>query len=153
MYGAPHTGNNAAKYVYDSTNKWDVADFNKNTKGEPIPSDKASLRGYLVDNYTVHTYPTLVTATVWFEPHVEYVYLNRFYFNHSNGKDSDGNVITCNQWIAGLSLELDIPKQEDVDAAQNDAIAGLQEFQKQSLILATIPVSYTHLTLPTKRIV
>ena len=105
--GAPYTGNTAVKWYNDSANGWDVADFTGTTR----------TGSYLLDNYTVHTYPTLVTSTVVFDPGTDYVYLNRIYFNHPNGSEQ-----TANQWIAGLSLELDIPNQADVDAAQNRAI-------------------------------
>ena len=112
--GAPHTGNKAVKYVHDRKNKWDVADF----------TGSDSVRNLLLDSYTVHTYPTLVTSVIEFEPHVEYVYLDYFYFNQDVGKEEVSNA---NQWIAGLSLELDIPDQAAVDAAQNKAIEAVAE--------------------------
>ena len=108
--GAPHTGNKAVKYVHDSKNKWDVADF----------TGSDSVRNLLLDSYTVHTYPTLVTSVIEFEPHVEYVYLDYFYFNQDVGKEE---VRNANQWIAGLSLELDIPDQAQIDALQTKQIS------------------------------
>jgi len=117
VYGAAHTGRTAVKYVHDKTNGWDIADFSKDMQGKPIPPESAVSYSYLVNNYTVHTYPTLVTSTVWFEPHVEYVYLARFFFNHPNSSARG------NQWLAGLSLDLDIPDQAQIDALQTKQIS------------------------------
>ena len=123
VYNAPYGDNGRAPYKHDSVNKWDVADFDKNFKDGIVDPKKARKAGYLVDNYQLHDYPTLITATVCFEEHVEYVYLSRFFFNHPN---SD---VKTNQWIAGLSLELDIPDQKQVDEAQDTAIRSLEKNQ------------------------
>ena len=103
VYGTVNTGD--YKTAKEAKQPWPVTDFTATYVGS-----------YLVSSFTVPTSITKVTSTIEFNEGVEYVYLSRFFFNHPNGS-AQGN-----QWLAGLSLELDIPKQEDVDNAQNAAI-------------------------------
>lgn len=101
--GTVNTGN--YQTANEAKQPWPVTDFTNSKVGS-----------YLVNNFTLPTSITKVTSTIEFNEGVEYVYLDHFYFNHPNGTEQ------ANQWLAGLSLELDIPKQEDVDNAQNAAI-------------------------------
>ena len=68
---------------------------------------------YLVSNYLVPTAPTQVVALIEFNPDVTHVYLSRFYFNHSNGRTTEVR-------ISGLTLEADVPNQEEIDAKQDE---------------------------------
>ena len=99
---------------YQSTKKeerpWPAFDYSKSTAGS-----------YLVNNFTVPTGITLVTSTIEFNEGVEYVYLDHFYFNHSNGS-AQGN-----QRLAGLSLELDIPDQAEVDRLQDENAKRIED--------------------------
>ena len=85
---------------------WQVADFTGNTVGWD-----------LITHLAVPTETTLITSTIEFKEGVEYVYLHSIEFNEALG-DSP----YANQWIAGLSLELDIPDQAQIDALQDKQI-------------------------------
>ena len=105
--GTVNNGN--YKTAKEAKQPWPVTDF----------SD-SSASGYLVGFFTVPTETTKVVSTIEFKEGVEYVYLDVFRFNLLDG--AQGNL-----WIAGLSLELDIPDQAAVDAAQNKAIEAVNE--------------------------
>lgn len=90
---------------------WPVADFTGNKNGLS-----------LLTAFEVPNEPTLITSTIEFKEGTEYVYLDNFVLNSGSGK-----VYNAYQWIAGLSLELDIPDQAAVDAAQNKAIEAVNE--------------------------
>ena len=66
-------------------------------------------------------------------------------------------VDLINQEIASIKeqLEIDVKKvsllQQEIKAIQEEAQKAINE--KQTQINSATPVSYTHLTLPTKRIV
>ena len=78
-----------------------------------------STRGnYLVDNLEVPTSAILFESLIEFNPGVEYVYLNQFYWNHPNGQTAQ------KQWLAGLTLDLDVVDQAQIDALQDRQIAG-----------------------------
>lgn len=85
---------------------WPVADFTGKTVG-----------GNLVSALEVPTETTLITSTIEFKEGVEYVYLHSIEFNEALG-DSP----YADQWIAGLSLELVIPDQAQIDALQTKQI-------------------------------
>lgn len=108
VYGTVHTG--SYKTAEEAGQPWPVTDFSASKVG-----------AHLVNNFTPPTKITKVTSTIEFKEGVEYVYLSRFFFNHTSGS-AQGN-----QWLAGLSLELDIPDQAQVDAAQNKAIEAVNE--------------------------
>ena len=59
---------------------------------------------------------TLVETVITLNPSVEYVYLDEMTFNHGWGKAK------ANQWLAGLSIDLDVVDQEQVDALQSKQI-------------------------------
>lgn len=104
--------------VYGDVNKGSYQSAAAAKQPWPVTDFSASKAGhYLVDNFTVPTDIAKVTSTIEFKEGVEYVYLNRFFFNHSNGS-AQGY-----QWIAGLSLELDIPDQAQIDALQSKQIS------------------------------
>lgn len=75
---------------------------------------------YLVSNYLVPTAPTQVVALIEFNPDVTHVYLSRFYFNHSNGRTTEVR-------ISGLTLEADVPNQEEIDERQNRELTFLKK--------------------------
>ena len=85
---------------------WPVADFTRNTVGWD-----------LISHLEVPTETTLITSTIEFKEGVEYVYLHSIEFNEALG-DSP----YANQWIAGLSLDLAIPDQAQIDALQDKQI-------------------------------
>ena len=85
---------------------WPVADFTGNKNGLS-----------LLTAFEVPNVPTLITSTVEFKEGTEYVYLDNFVLNSGYGK-----VYNAYQWIAGLSLELDIPDQAQIDALQTKQI-------------------------------
>ena len=103
VYGSVNSGKYLTKKKSDED--WAVTDFSESKTGS-----------YLVANFTLPTSITKVTSTIEFKEDVEYVSLRNFYFNHSNGGNQG------NQWLAGLSLELEIPDQQAIDARQDDAI-------------------------------
>ena len=103
VYGSVNSGKYLTKKKSDED--WPVTDFSESKTGS-----------YLVANFTMPTSITKVTSTIEFKEDVEYVSLRNFYFNHSNGSNQG------NQWLAGLSLELEIPDQQAIDARQDDAI-------------------------------
>lgn len=105
--GAVYGSVNSGKYLTKkkSNEDWPVTDFSESKTGS-----------YLVANFTLPTSITKVTSTIEFKEDVEYVSLRNFYFNHSNGSNQG------NQYLAGLSLELEIPDQQAIDARQDDAI-------------------------------
>ena len=108
VFGSVDSGNyQTAKQAKEA---WDVTDFSE-----------SKTRTYLVYNFTLPTVITKVTSTIEFNDDVEYVYLNTFFFNHNNG------IAKGNQWLAGLSLELDIPDQKEIDAKQDATIARLDK--------------------------
>lgn len=85
---------------------WPVADFTGKTTG-----------WQLITRLQVPTETTLITSMIEFRENVEYVCLSSIQYNElSNGKPG------ANQWIAGLSLELDIPDQAQIDALQDKQI-------------------------------
>lgn len=108
VYGTVNTGN------YQTASKakeaWDVTDFSESKVGS-----------YLVSGLTLPTKITKVTSTIEFKDNVEYVYLDRFYLNHGSG------INQGNQWIAGLSLELEIPDQKAIDAKQDATLDRLDK--------------------------
>ena len=85
---------------------WPVADFTHEKKG-----------WNLVSAFEVPTEATLITSTIEFKDNVAYAYLHSIEYNEELGKTTDAN-----QWIAGLSLELDIPDQAQIDALQDKQI-------------------------------
>ncbi|WP_288750574.1 hypothetical protein [uncultured Corynebacterium sp.] len=85
---------------------WPVADFTGKTVG-----------GDLISHLAVPTETTLITSTIEFKEGVEYVYLHSIECNEALG-DSP----YANQWIAGLSLDLAIPDQAQIDALQTKQI-------------------------------
>ena len=72
--------------------------------------------GFLLWDYTVPDRATLVETVITLNPSVEYVYLDEMTFNHGWGKAK------ANQWLAGLSIDLDVVDQEQVDALQSKQI-------------------------------
>ncbi|WP_311390189.1 hypothetical protein [Corynebacterium haemomassiliense] len=106
--GTVNTGN--YQTAKEAKQPWPVTDFTNSRAGS-----------YLVNNFTPPTSITKVTSTIEFNEGVEYVYLSRFYFNHPNGS-AQGN-----QWIAGLSLELDIPDQAEVDRLQDENAKRIED--------------------------
>ncbi|MDK7179969.1 hypothetical protein QP446_04195 [Corynebacterium riegelii] len=100
--GTVNNGN--YKTAKEAKQPWPVTDF----------SD-SSASGYLVGFFTVPTETTKVVSTIEFKEGVEYVYLDVFRFNLLDGAQGD-------LWIAGLSLELDIPDQAQIDALQTKQI-------------------------------
>lgn len=106
--GTVNTGNYQSAKA--AKQPWPITDFTNSKVGS-----------YLLNNFTLPTSITKVTSTIEFNEGVEYVYLARFYFNHPNGS-AQGN-----QWLAGLSLDLDIPDQAQVDKIQTDAIKALED--------------------------
>lgn len=106
--GTVNTGN--YQTAKEAKQPWPVTDFTNSKVGS-----------YLLNNFTPPTSITKVTSTIEFNEGVEYVYLDRFYFNHPNGS-AQGH-----QWLAGLSLDLDIPDQAQVDKIQADAIKALED--------------------------
>ena len=85
---------------------WPVADFTNEKKG-----------WNLVTAFEVPTEATLITSTIEFKDNVEYAYLHSIEYNEELGETTDAY-----QWIAGLSLELDIPDQAQIDALQDKQI-------------------------------
>ncbi|QQB46193.1 collagen-like protein [Corynebacterium glucuronolyticum] len=76
-----------------------------------------SARGsYLVENLEVPTTPTLIESTIAFNPEVEWVKLAKFYWSHPNG-------VKTVQYLAGLTLDLDVIDQAQIDANQSAQIA------------------------------
>ena len=73
--------------------------------------------GFLLWDFTVPDRATLVETVIELKPHVEYVYLDEMTFNHGWGKAK------ANQWLAGLSIDLDVVDQEQVDALQSKQIS------------------------------
>lgn len=121
---------------------WPVTDFSKSTVGT-----------YLVNSFTLPTDITKVTSIIEFKEGVEYVYLDGFHFNHSNGSEKG------DQWLAGLSLELDIPDQAQVDAVQTKAIEAnttaikmLGRVDIGSSLLPFVPPSEKDLADPNKKV-
>lgn len=108
VYGSVNSGKYLTKNKSDED--WPVTDFSESKTGS-----------YLVANFTMPTIATKVTSTIEFKEDVEYVSLRNFYFNHSNGSNQ------ANQWISGLSLELEIPDQQAIDARQDDAIERMDK--------------------------
>ena len=100
------------KTAKENEKDWGYADFTGTKSGS----------GYLVSGFTVPKEATYVTTTIEFRDGVEYVYLRGIYFNWGADPGTE-----TNQWIAGLSLELDIPDQAQVDKIQNDAIKALED--------------------------
>ena len=86
---------------------------------------------YLAAGLTVPTRMTKFTSTIEFNDDVQYVYLDKFYFNNPNS-----DVITT-QFIAGLSLDLQIPDQAQIDALQNKQIEDNKAIIKRLDYLAT----------------
>ena len=101
--GTVNSGN--YKTAKEAKQPWPVTDFSDSSVG-----------GYLVGFFTVPTETTKVVSTIEFKEGVEYVYLDVFRFNLLDG--AQGNL-----WIAGLSLELDIPDQAQIDALQTKQIS------------------------------
>lgn len=89
---------------------------------------------YLVANYLVPATPTQVVALIEFNPDVTHVYLSRFYFNHSNGGIADVR-------ISGLTLEADVPNQEEIDKRQDSELAYLKKFTQN---VANLIVRYEY---------
>lgn len=108
VYGSVNSGKYLTKNKSDED--WPVTDFSESKTGS-----------YLVANFTMPTIATKVTSTIEFKEDVEYVSLRNFYFNHPNGSNQ------ANQWLAGLSLELEIPDQQAIDARQDDAIERMDK--------------------------
>ena len=109
VYG--HIKSGEYKTAKEAEQPWPVSDFKSSNKGN-----------YLLSGFELPTNITLVTSTIEFKEGVEYVYLGTIYFNHSAG--SERNAF---QYIAGLSLDLDIPDQAQVDKIQTDAIKALED--------------------------
>ena len=108
VYGSVNSGKYLSKKKSDED--WPVTDFSESKTGS-----------YLVANFTMPTSITKVTSTIEFKEDVEYVSLRNFYFNHPNGSNQ------ANQWLSGLSLELEIPDQQAIDARQDDAIERMDK--------------------------
>lgn len=108
VYGSVNSGN--YQTAKQAKADWPVTDFSESKTGS-----------YLVANFTMPTSITKVTSTIEFKEDVEYVSLRNFYFNHSNGSNQG------NQYLAGLSLELEIPDQQAIDARQDDAIERMDK--------------------------
>ena len=78
---------------------------------------------YAVNNQIMPTSWQKNEVILEIEPGVTELTFARFYWNHPNGKNSDGSHATANQWIAGMDFGPNIPTQAEVDKAQNEAIA------------------------------
>lgn len=85
---------------------------------------KSSPTVYAVANLVMPTKWQKVEVILEVEPGVTEITFDRFFWNHPNGKNSDGSHATANQWIAGMDFGPNIPTQAEVDAAQNEAIAA-----------------------------
>lgn len=70
-----------------------------------------------------------IEVVIEIEPGVSELSFRRIFWNHANGKDSNGNTIKTDQWITGLEFGPDIPTQADIDKAQNAAISALTKQQ------------------------
>lgn len=84
---------------------------------------KTGATTYAVNNQIMPTSWQKNEVILEIEPGVTEVTFARFYWNHPNGKNSDGTHATANQWIAGMDFGPNIPTQAEVDKAQNEAIA------------------------------
>lgn len=90
-----------------------------------------SARGsFLVENLEVPTVPTLIESIIEFKPEVEWVKLANFYWSHSNG-------VKTVQYLAGLTLDLDVVDQAQIDALQNRQIADNKAIIKRLDYLST----------------
>ncbi|MDD7586907.1 MAG: hypothetical protein SPK00_10310, partial [Corynebacterium glucuronolyticum] len=90
-----------------------------------------SARGaYLVENLEVPTVPTLIESIIEFKPEVEWVKLANFYWSHPNG-------VKTVQYLAGLTLDLDVVDQAQIDALQNRQIADNKAIIKRLDYLST----------------
>lgn len=90
-----------------------------------------SARGaYLVENLEVPTVPTLIESIIEFKPEVEWVKLFNFYWSHPNGVETV-------QYLAGLTLDLDVVDQAQIDALQNRQIADNKAIIKRLDYLST----------------
>ncbi|MDK6581925.1 hypothetical protein QP300_24535, partial [Escherichia coli] len=61
-----------------------------------------------------------------FNPDVEYVYLGVLWYNDGYNRGSR-TTTPQNQWIAGLSIDLDVPDQAEVDRLQDENAARIRE--------------------------
>ncbi|WOT02575.1 hypothetical protein [Corynebacterium pyruviciproducens] len=101
------SGGSTYKATYGTWDGWSGTkwDYSGSTRGN-----------YLVENLEVPTSAILFESLIEFNPGVEYVCLNKFYWNHPNGQTAQ------NQWLAGLTLDLDVVDQAQIDALQNKQI-------------------------------
>ncbi|WP_220271481.1 hypothetical protein, partial [Corynebacterium renale] len=104
-----HPGRGEGQVVAD-TGQWD------GWTGRRLDYSRALGKSWLIYNWAVPSQATLVETVITFLPGVEYVYLDSWYFNDVNGS------ATADQWIAGLSIDLDVPDQEQIDALQTKQI-------------------------------
>ncbi|UBI10058.1 hypothetical protein LA324_05465 [Corynebacterium coyleae] len=84
-------------------------------------------KNQLIWNWTVPSVPTLVETMIEFNPDVEYVYLGALWYNDGYNRGERTTTTPQNQWIAGLSIDLDVPDQEQVDRLQTENIRRLGE--------------------------
>ena len=101
------SGGSTYKATYGTWDGWSGTkwDYSGSTRGN-----------YLVENLEVPTSAILFESLIEFNPGVEYVCLSKFYWNHPNGQTAQ------NQWLAGLTLDLDVVDQAQIDALQNKQI-------------------------------
>ncbi len=106
--GGAVSGDSTYKANYGTWDGWSgrKRDYSGSTRGN-----------YLVENLEVPTSAILFESLIEFNPGVEYVYLDKFYWNHSNGQTAQ------KQWLAGLTLDLDVVDQAQIDANQSAQIA------------------------------
>lgn len=133
VYGTVNSGN--YKTASQAKEAWPVTDFSESKTGS-----------YLVSNFTLPTSITKVTSTIEFKDDVEYVYLGKFFFNHRSSS-AQGN-----QWISGLSLELEIPDQAAIDARQDRVALYLKKMvENMSRMMARIEAYKPDFTTIPKR--
>lgn len=83
-------------------------------------------KNQLIWNWTVPSEVTLVETLLEFNPDVEYVYLGVLWYNDGYDR-GERTTKPQNQWIAGLSIDLDVPDQAEIDALQDANIKRVQE--------------------------
>lgn len=83
-------------------------------------------KNQLIWNWTVPSEITLVETVIEFNPDVEYVYLGVLWYNDGYNR-GERTTKPQNQWIAGLSIDLDVPDQAEIDALQDANIKRVQE--------------------------
>lgn len=115
-------------------------------------------KNQLIWNWTVPNVPTLVETMIEFNPDVEYVYLGVLWYNDGYNR-GERTTSPQNQWIAGLSIDLDVPDQAQVDAVQTKAIEAnttaikmLGRVDIGSSLLPFVPPSEKDLADPNKKV-